>query len=316
MPTAVIPAAMFLIYNIRMQMWAEPMPAYTYGMPPSTVPASPMVVISFPERPPVLNDRLYMIISIPVDARFAFTAQAAVRRRRRHLLSSGSETYNPTGTTFQDVSTYIYDDRSGLWVPLEKQMLSSNSHSAKVAVYASQITTNDYTIRISVFGTPSTQPSNSGMMLPPSFSTDKEGVIFFDPDVPSSSKLPTSTTATTLPDTTATNPHSTTTTPTVAETPQPTTSTGISEDLIYIIAGSVGGFLLLVICIALCRTSSSSNDDDDEGDEYETVGLMMTAKAANTTNSTMVMRDAFINKIPVNTLSARNKARRMDKKIS
>jgi hypothetical protein len=198
-------------------------------------------------------------------------------------------------------------------------MLSSNSHSAKVAVYASQITTNDYTIRISVFGTPSTQPSNSGMMLPPSFSTDKEGVIFFDP----SSKLPTSTTATSLPVTETPQPTTPTvaetpqpTTPTVAETPQPTTSTGISEDLIYIIAGSVGGFLLLVICIALCRTSSSSNDDDDEGDEYETAGLMMTAKASNTTNSTMVMRDAFINKIPVNTLSTRNKTRMMDKKIS
>ena len=54
-PYVVFPSNAFSIDVLQIRLWAEPLPAVTF-MPPyneGRVPASPMVVLEFPQRPPL-----------------------------------------------------------------------------------------------------------------------------------------------------------------------------------------------------------------------------------------------------------------------
>lgn len=280
--------------TLQVLMWAEPLPVATFNPPTLSsaegtwVPASPMVVMQFPERPQVVNIQQTIMVSIPVDSRIAF---ANARRRLLEYL------YNPAGTIFGQVQAFWFSTELQAWQPFDRQSVKPTLFKIIVPVSPLLLSNNQYRLQMAVFGVPVPESSDrrAGTMLPEDGSGNE-----IEWPVGSTRSLTVSTTASSVETTKAGSQTSTTPAP----PPPPITGKSDNNDVLVAVGGAVGGsvaFLLLLclwcrICGRRRRGSAdqdSDEDDDDSGSDEEDDKRKLLAKKTVQPQKSLFAVDSF-----------------------
>lgn len=271
---------------MQVRLWAEPLPSTTFSLPlfvsstasqteaaaEAWVPASPMVVLEFPEWPEIATLQQQqpniIMISIPVDSRVAFTNA----RRRRHLLQADGTVifmYNPPGTAFQLLQAFWFSTSLKRWEPFEKQSIKPELFKVIVPVSGLLLASNSYKIQMAVFGV----PSNSGdrrLMIPnETSSATEEWELAYN--AAANTKTPSAKIQTTKTPTTS-RIATTTTEEMPGTTPQPETSKGNKKDeTLYIGIGIAAAVLVIfILCLVwICkRKLKEQQKQQEDSDEH------------------------------------------------
>ena len=255
--------------TLQVLMWAEPLPVSTFSPPTSSsseavvwVPASPMVVMQFPERPQVVNIQQTIMVSIPVDSRIAF---ANARRRLLQDQQQQEYLYNPAGTIFGQVQAFWFSAELQAWQPFERQSVKPTLFKIIVPVSPLLLSNNQYRLQMAVFGVPVPESSDrrAGTMLPEDGSGNE-----IEWPVGSTRSLSMTTTVSSV-ETTKAGPQTSTT----PAPPPPPTAKSDNNDVLVAVGGAVGGSVafLLLLCLwcRICgrRRRGSGNQDCDEDDD-------------------------------------------------
>jgi hypothetical protein len=234
-----------------------------------------MVVLELPEWPELAVPDAVMIVTIPIDARVAYTN---ARRLLQQLYL-----YNAPGTTFQRVQTFWFDSQLNRWQPFETQQLRSSLFKVLVPVSGLLLATNAYKLQMAVFGVPQV---GGFQMLPEDHDSDTQNATF-SPQQPIAS----SSTVPRLPVTTTQQQQQTTSLNGAATpAPPPPFRRGSLQDgdTVAIGAGVGAGVLVLIVaCLVYeCRRKyrqrkpEVTNDEAKSADGSLFAGMIPSARPA------------------------------------